>query len=449
MTQLTKEKDLHLKIPAFLAIGLVLAGALAAPRGAESAELDPVRRGVKEIVDDVTLRCRFDLETYCANVTPGEGRLAFCLMAHADKRSPQCEYALFDASRAANRLIENVDASIEACQTDIATFCTGMVPGQGSIAKCLADQKPSLSQRCGEVLDVVGNVIFPIHNQPAVEGATHPSAPADAVTEASPSEAAPPAPMAPVLTALAAKVQDIIEKGKQGCRSDLESYCSNVAPGEGRLAFCLIANADKRSTACESALTEARSEAEGLIESVDQSIDACQPDIAALCSGTEIGQGRIAQCLADQRPSLSERCGQVVDMVGQVVFPAHNQPVVESPPPPAPSAGITTGTINHVPATTGTDAGKDKCRTVEASVTDWDKEATSRDARKLLGTNVTKYAARHGINDYKSEGATVTCSTNVNLVIAGNYTCRARTQVCWSLAEGGTTSPGNASKPQQ
>jgi hypothetical protein len=38
--------------------------------------------------------CNSELAQYCAEVTPGEGRLLACLYAHEDKLSGQCERAL-------------------------------------------------------------------------------------------------------------------------------------------------------------------------------------------------------------------------------------------------------------------------------------------------------------------------------------------------------------------
>lgn len=424
----------------FLVSGLVLAGALVAPRHAESADIESVRSNVREVVEDVTARCRYDLEKYCAGVTPGEGRLAFCLMANADKRSPQCEYALFDAGRAADKIIVNTDLAADACQADAGKLCAGTELGEGRIVRCLADQRPALSEKCGQVIDVVGTVVFPIHNDVVADSAATLTSPAEIVAEAPlPPVTAPAGLGTAIVATLQTKVHEIIEKGKQGCRSDLETYCADVTPGEGRLAFCLIAHADKRSVPCEDALTVARVEAETLIESVNQSAEACLPDIAALCSGTEPGDGRIAQCLVDQKPSLTEKCGEVVEVIGKVVFSAHNQPAPE----------IATGSINSksVPANAGTP--KDKCRTLETSVTDWGKDATSNVARKLLKGRAARYAAKQGLKDYKSGGGTVSCSTNVNLGFAGNYTCRARTTVCVSAVEGGTVSPVNAPKPPQ
>ena len=421
----------------FLAIGLVTGGMLVAPLHAESADIESVRSNVGEIVDDVAARCRYDLEKYCAGVTPGEGRLAFCLMANADKRSPQCEYALFDAGRAADKIIASVGQS--ACQSDIAALCPDAEKGRGRIAQCLADQMPSLSEPCKDVVDVVGRVVFPVHNDVIADSAMTPSAPAGIVTEA-PSLVTEPADTgAAIVAALKAKVQGIIEKGKQGCRSDLESYCAGVTPGEGRLAFCLIAHADKRSVPCEDALTVARVEAETLIESVNQSAEVCLPDMAALCSGTEPGGGRIAQCLVDQKPSLTDKCSEVVEVISKVVFAAHNQPAPE----------ITTGSINSKSVQADAETPKDKCRTLETSVTDWGKDAASNQARNLLKGRAANYAAKQGLKDYKPGGGTVSCATNVDLGFAGNYTCRARTKVCVSAVEGSTVSPGNAPKPPQ
>ncbi|HEX5789237.1 MAG TPA: cysteine rich repeat-containing protein, partial [Woeseiaceae bacterium] len=43
------------------------------------------------LLDYVVESCQPDLDRYCANVTPGEGRLLYCVAAHQDKISDQCE----------------------------------------------------------------------------------------------------------------------------------------------------------------------------------------------------------------------------------------------------------------------------------------------------------------------------------------------------------------------
>ncbi|MCB1485491.1 MAG: hypothetical protein KDJ17_11435, partial [Hyphomicrobiaceae bacterium] len=123
-----------------------------------------------------------------------------------------------------------------------------------------------------------------------------------------------------IVIGIDAKVAAMIEKGKQACAEDLSKYCSTVAPGEGRLAFCLIAHADKRTPSCAAAMDDARGQAEEIINGLDQAIDICSSDIATHCGGTQPGEGRIAQCLLEQRESLSEGCGNIVDRLSNVIF---------------------------------------------------------------------------------------------------------------------------------
>jgi len=381
---------------------------------------------VAAIIEKGKQGCAADLEEYCSSVTPGEGRLAFCLTAHADKRTPACESALAVTRSEAETLISEVDRSIQACVPDIASLCAGTQPGEGRIAQCLLEQREALSSRCGEVLDKLDKVIFPPRNKAADASQVPAATPPESIKEVTAEGLGAAGKTSVALVALDAKVQGIIEKGKQGCAADLETYCSSVTPGEGRLAFCLTAHADKRSAACDSALAVARSEAETLITELNQSIEACSPDVAALCSGTEPGEGRIAQCLADQRDMLTEACGQVVDVVGKVVFAPRNQPAVVQAPV-SDRAQITTGAVNPVPP-----AGEKACRTVEASVTDWGQDATKQDARKLLRKQVGAFVAKRGLEDYTAGSGAVACSTDLNLLVAGYYTCKAKTQVCWS-----------------
>jgi len=46
--------------------------------------------GVKKI----EAGCAADVQKYCATVTPGEGRLFFCIRAHEDKISTKCDYVV-------------------------------------------------------------------------------------------------------------------------------------------------------------------------------------------------------------------------------------------------------------------------------------------------------------------------------------------------------------------
>ena len=49
---------------------------------------------VAAAVAQIEQECGSDVKSYCATVTPGEGRLIFCMLAHEDKISTKCDYAL-------------------------------------------------------------------------------------------------------------------------------------------------------------------------------------------------------------------------------------------------------------------------------------------------------------------------------------------------------------------
>ncbi|MDH3279693.1 MAG: cysteine rich repeat-containing protein [Gammaproteobacteria bacterium] len=53
---------------------------------------------IEPIVETVAQGCEKELQSYCAKVTPGKGRVLACLYAHEDKLSGRCEYALYDAA---------------------------------------------------------------------------------------------------------------------------------------------------------------------------------------------------------------------------------------------------------------------------------------------------------------------------------------------------------------
>ena len=62
-------------------------------------------------------------------MTPGEGRLVLCMMAHEDKVSNKCDYALYAATRNIERAIDRIEQTADACWPDIEKQCSETAPG--------------------------------------------------------------------------------------------------------------------------------------------------------------------------------------------------------------------------------------------------------------------------------------------------------------------------------
>jgi hypothetical protein len=108
------------------------------------------------LAEQVLEGCGNELETYCAAVTPGEGRLLACLYAHGDKLSGQCEFALYDAAVRLERVISALTYVASECRAYIESLCAGVQMGQGRIAQCLVDKQSELSNPCDRALTDIG-----------------------------------------------------------------------------------------------------------------------------------------------------------------------------------------------------------------------------------------------------------------------------------------------------
>ncbi|MCG6905347.1 MAG: cysteine rich repeat-containing protein, partial [Desulfobacteraceae bacterium] len=100
---------------AVVALSLGIAGGL----GAQESLIETVANG-----------CKTEIETYCKDVTPGEGRILACLYAHQDKLSGKCEYALYDASARLERAVAALTYLANECAADLAEHCSGVEAGE-------------------------------------------------------------------------------------------------------------------------------------------------------------------------------------------------------------------------------------------------------------------------------------------------------------------------------
>ena len=103
-------------------------------------------------VQNVADGCKTELDTYCKDVTPGEGRVLACLYAHGDKLSGRCEYALYDAAAQLERFVAALSFVINECRDDLVTLCSDVPAGEGRLVECLAKNETKVSERCNQAI---------------------------------------------------------------------------------------------------------------------------------------------------------------------------------------------------------------------------------------------------------------------------------------------------------
>jgi hypothetical protein len=99
--------------------------------------------------------CKVELEKYCSQVTPGDGRVLACLFSHEDKISAKCEFALYDAAVQLERAVSALAYVANECDADMEKYCAAVEPGEGRVLDCLNKQGKNVSERCrGAIKDV-------------------------------------------------------------------------------------------------------------------------------------------------------------------------------------------------------------------------------------------------------------------------------------------------------
>ena len=125
-----------------LAIGVILAAMTSI--GAASAQ--------QSIVQSVIQGCAKELQTYCKDVTMGEGRVASCLYAYEDKLSLTCAAAVYQGVVDLEKADVALKIYARQCSSDLMQYCSGEVPGGGRLFGCLKKNKATLIKDCSRAL---------------------------------------------------------------------------------------------------------------------------------------------------------------------------------------------------------------------------------------------------------------------------------------------------------
>jgi hypothetical protein len=140
-----------------LSLRVLLATAtMAAPALAQTPAEDVTAAMEGQLAAEVLEGCNAELVQYCADVTPGEGRLLACLFAYDDKLSGQCEFALYDAAVRLERALNTIAYVMSECDVEIESHCAQVAAGQVRIAECLIDHGGDLGEACSRALSDAG-----------------------------------------------------------------------------------------------------------------------------------------------------------------------------------------------------------------------------------------------------------------------------------------------------
>ena len=111
---------------------------------------------------------------------------------------------------------------------------------------------------------------------------------------------------------LPAQAQPYVDAIRKNCSKELKTYCSRVTPGEGRVAYCLLAYENKLSRGCDDSLFYAATELAKVVNARAAVVSVCEPDARRLCTGVQAGGGNILSCLNTAQRAISAGCNQAI-----------------------------------------------------------------------------------------------------------------------------------------
>ena len=126
--------------------------------GSVSAQTDLGKTILEKLTAKVTKlesACAEDIQKYCSTVTPGEGRMIYCMEAHEDKISTRCTFELREAATSVQTAADALKDAVIACKAEITGVCGKILPGEGRIAACLLSNKSTASPSCAEALQKI------------------------------------------------------------------------------------------------------------------------------------------------------------------------------------------------------------------------------------------------------------------------------------------------------
>jgi hypothetical protein len=129
-------------------VPLVMCATLSGAAYAQNDTMSNVLQKLMSRIEKLQSSCSEDLKQYCSAVTPGGGRLVYCLESYEDKISAKCAFDLDEVELDLQDTTEQLKEAVRVCQGDIQKLCGTTQPGEGRVAACLAANQSAVSAGC-------------------------------------------------------------------------------------------------------------------------------------------------------------------------------------------------------------------------------------------------------------------------------------------------------------
>lgn len=108
---------------------------------------------------------------------------------------------------------------------------------------------------------------------------------------------------------------DAITVLAKDCGADIKKLCKGLNLGNNRIADCLAQNAGKVSPTCTSTLASVAASIQKREQAQTAYSKVCATDMARRCNGV-VGDGYILACLAKKQKTISAQCNQAISDAG-------------------------------------------------------------------------------------------------------------------------------------
>lgn len=108
------------------------------------------------VVNTSVRNCEKDISQHCSGLGQNATKVFMCLMAYEEQLTPACRKGVLEAALSIKVGSEAIDYSLRACETDVDGYCRDVMPGEGRVVGCIKANESKVSKACIAALKKTG-----------------------------------------------------------------------------------------------------------------------------------------------------------------------------------------------------------------------------------------------------------------------------------------------------